>query len=727
MANSLEFTIDKNGVANLVFDLPNEKINKLSGEVLLELEKALNVIDGNKAIRLLLISSNKKNIFIAGADISEIKDLKEEEDALAKVAYGQNVLDRIADLRIPTIAVINGACMGGGLELALACDYRIGVVNDKTILGLPEVNLGIIPGFGGTQRLPKLVGLEQSLKIILSGKPIKSDKAYKIGLLDDIIREEFLEEKVGHFVSEILKNGNKNLYLQKRQRSKNKRFLIETIFLKKYLIYHFVKKDLLSKTKGNYPAPLYALEVIKRTYGLTYAKKGLKTELDAFCELVIGDISKNLIDIYYTNEELKKDDGVENSDDLVDKNYFVRNAALLGAGVMGGGIAWLFAYKDINIRIKDITKEAINIGFGQISKIFSQLKKIRKLDKNQISMKMAKITSGLDYSAFSSADYVVEAVVENIDIKKNILAEVETKVKEDAIIVSNTSSLSITEMSSILKKPERFGGMHFFNPVNRMPLIEVVRGEKTSDETIVKIVRLSKKLGKTPIVVKDVSGFLVNRILLPFMNEASYLFQEGADIEKIDEIVEDFGMPMGPFILADIVGIDVGCKVAKSLENSYGSRMKVAEILTELHDNHADLLGKKSKEGFYKYSIASKEPLANPKVKDILKKLRQEKDLPIYYADDQAIIDRCILTMVNEAAKCLEENVVKNARYLDMAMIMGAGFPAFRGGVLKYADNRGIKEIVERLQHFESKIGERFKVSELLLEMAKNDQNFYDL
>lgn len=727
MNSALKLTIEKNGVANLVFDLPNEKINKLSAPVLLDLEKAINVISGNKAIRVLIITSDKKDIFIAGADINEIKDLRTEKDACDKVSLGQNIIGKIADLKIPTIAVINGACLGGGLEFALACKYRIGIINTKTILGLPEVNLGIIPGFGGTQRLPKLIGLEESLKIILSGKPVDCQKAFKIGLVDDIIREEFLEEKLGHFVTEIINNGEQNCYLIKRKQSANKRFIFENLLLKKYLIFYFAKKDLMAKTKGYYPAPFYALEVISRTYGLTYNKRGYKVELEAFCELAISDISKNLIEIFFTNEELKKDDGVfgRAKDIAENKNDFVRNAALLGAGVMGGGIAWLFANKNINIRIKDITQNAITLGYNQIIKIFNQLKKIKKLTQQEIDIKMVKITSGTDFSGFSNTDFIIEAVVENIAVKKSVLAEVENKIKKDAIIVSNTSSLSISEMAHALQNPERFAGMHFFNPVNKMPLVEVIRGERTSDETIAKVVKLTKRLGKTPIVVKDVAGFLVNRILLPFMNEASYLLQEGAEISRIDRVIENFGMPMGPFILADIVGIDIGYKVAHSLQEAYGARMKVADILEEIYKNHKELLGKKSKKGFYNYTFQEKEYRINPEIEQIVKNLRQEKSIRIYYITDEKIIDRCILTMVNEAAKCLEENVVKSAQHLDMAMIMGAGFPAFRGGILRYADSIGIENVVTKLKEFEEKIGERFKISKLLVEMAKESKKFY--
>lgn len=721
MTNSIFLTIARNGVANLVFDSPNEKVNKLSAAVLAELEKALNVIDGNKAIRVLIITSNKKDIFIAGADINEIKEIHSEKEALKKVSRGQNILTKIAKLKIPTIAVINGACLGGGLELALACKYRIAILNPKTSLGLPEVNLGIIPGFGGTQRLPKLVGLQESLKIILSGKAIDAKKALKVGLIDDIIREEFLEEKLGHFITELLKSGEANHYLLTRKAAHKKHFIFESLLLGKFLIFYLARKDLYEKTKGQYPAPFVALEVIKRTYNMTYATRGFKLELEAFCELVIGQTSKNLIEIFFTSEALKKDDGVEG----IASKTNIKNAALLGAGVMGGGIAWLFANNNIDIRIKDITQNAIALGYNQVIKIFNQLKKIKKITQEQINLKLVNISTGLDFIGFAKADFIIEAVVENMAVKKRILAEAETQVKKDAIIASNTSSLSISEMAHALQNPERFVGMHFFNPVNRMPLVEVIRGEKTSDETIATIVALSKKLGKTPIVVKDVAGFLVNRILLPYMNEAAYLLQEGAEIRNVDLLIEKFGMPMGPFILADIVGIDVGVKVAHSLQEAYGQRMKVAEILDEIYSNHKNLLGKKSQKGFYLHSKISKETEVNPEIAEILSDLSHAKNLHQTYISDQEIIDRCILIMVNEAAKCLEESVVKNARYLDMAMIMGAGFPAFRGGLLRYADNCGIDEIVKKLQILNKKHGSRFEVSPLLLEMKKNGQKFY--
>lgn len=721
---SLQFLIDKNGVANLVFDLPNEKVNKLSSAVLLELEKAINVIDGNKAIRILLISSTKPNNFIAGADINEIKSINTKNDAIERVSRGQNIIGKLAKLKIPTIAIVSGSCLGGGLELALACSYRIAIAGEKTSFGLPEVNLGIIPGFGGTQRLPRLIGLEESLKIILSGKPVDAIKAYKIGLIDDIIHHEFLEEKLSEFVSEIIKKGSENRFVQKQKAIKKHNFIRETLLLTKFAIFHFAKKDLWRKTKGNYLAPFYALEVIRKTYGRTYGKNGFKTEIEAFCELVTGETSKNLIEIFFTTEAIKKDSGIAGQSNFK-SNREIKNIGLLGAGVMGGGIAWLFAKNDIEVRIKDITQNAIALGFAQVQKIFLQLQKIKKITASQAAMKTAKISGGTDYIGFNETDLILEAVVENMVVKKNILAEVEQKISIDTIIASNTSSLSISEMAGALSHPERFIGMHFFNPVNLMPLVEVIPGEKTSEDTIAAVVKIAKKLGKTPIVVKNVAGFLVNRIILPYLNEAAFILQQGASIELIDKEIEKFGMPMGPFVLADVVGIDVGYKVANSLHESYGARMPIAEILIELHNNHPKLLGKKSQLGFYTYNSKSEISSSNQQIYKILTDISNKFTTnPNLQKED--IVERCMLIMINEAARCLNEKVVENANYLDLAMIMGAGFPAFRGGILRYADKLGIETVVEKLKKHERAQGLRFRPCDLLISMRDNKQKFYN-
>lgn len=721
MSNALNLSIDSNGVGRLIFNLENEKVNKLSTAVLTELDSTLDTIADNKDIHLLLISSAKKDVFIAGADIAEIKDIKSESDAYKKVLLGQEIMSKIAALKIPTIALINGACLGGGLELALSCNYRIATDNKKTMLGLPEVSLGIIPGFGGTQRLPRLIGLAESLKIILSGKPVDAKKALKIGLVDQVIREEFLKNDLDDFIADIIVNNQDNIVLDKRCNLQKSRFVKEVLMGGKYLIYYFAKKDLMQKTKGQYPAPLAAFHVIKETYHCTNHSGCFKKEAEEFAKLASGEICKNLIELFFISEEIKKDSGAK----IEVKAKEIKQAGLLGAGIMGGGIAWLFSNYDIAIRMKDISQFGITLGFNQVLKIYKQLKKIRKYNDNQINIKMDRISSTTDYIGFHETDIVIEAILENIDVKKDSFKELENYVKSDAIIASNTSSLSISKMASDLVHPERFAGMHFFNPVNKMPLVEVIRGEKTDEQTIATIVALSKKLGKTPIVVKDVAGFLVNRILLPYINEAGFLLEEGADLKNVDAIIEHFGMPMGPFVLADTVGIDVGYKVAKSLNQEYGERMNVCHLLSEMTKDKT-LLGKKSNQGFYKYNQDGKSLGINPIINDIVVRLRNADHVNKVQISSQDIIDRCMLIMVNEAAKCLEENVVKNHRYLDMAMIMGTGFPAFRGGILRYADAFGIGNVVVRLKEFNKTYGARFEPSKLLIDMDRNSQKFYN-
>ncbi len=720
MPNSLNLSIDSNGVATLVFNAEGEKVNKLSSSVLLELEAILEEIGANKKIGLLLIKSNKKDVFIAGADINEIREIKSESDAYKKVLQGQEILSKIADLKIPTIALINGVCLGGGLELALACNYRIAVDTKKTILGLPEVNLGIIPGFGGTQRLPRLIGLKESLKIILSGKPVDFKKALKIGLVDKLIREEFLDNDLEDFIAEIIVKNIHSQFSNSRCAIRKSRFFWEVVLAGKHLVYYFAKKDLMSKTKGKYPAPIAAFEVIKQTYHSSDYVAGFRVEAEEFSKLASGTISKNLIEIFFTSEEIKKDNGIENQLEALE----IKQVGLLGAGIMGGGIAWLFSNSDIMVRMKDISQFGIALGFSQVLKIYKQLKKIGKYKDNQISVKMDEISSTTDYSGFNNVDIVVEAIIENIEVKKDAFTELENHIKKDTIIASNTSSLSITQMSSSLKYPERFIGMHFFNPVNKMPLVEVIRGEKTSDLAVTTVVSLSKKLNKIPIVVQDVAGFLVNRILLPYINEAGFLLQEGADLKNIDKLIEDFGMPMGPFILADTVGIDVGYKVAKSLYESYGERMSICKLLEEMSKNKT-LLGKKSQQGFYRYNKDGKNLGINPEISHIVNQVRSANHLHKSFISNSNIVDRCILTMINEAAKCLEENVVKNHRYLDIAMIMGTGFPAFKGGILKYADEIGIGFVIARLNEFSKLYGSRFEPAKLLVKMDHDSQKFY--
>ncbi len=710
MTKSFQFK-EKNGIGELIFDLPGEKANILKEAVLLELDKKLDELIHLK-LKALLIKSGKENIFIAGADVGEIKNINTEEEALKKVLQGQSILNKLANLPFPTIAVIDGACLGGGLELALACTFRVSTHASNTKLGLPEVSLGIIPGFGGTQRLPKLIGYTKALSLILTGKSVDGRKAYKLGVVDACYPKGYLDFKLIEFVNMVVHAPDAIIKKRKISGLMN---CLENCSLTRKIFTHLAKKQLLQKTGGHYPAPLTALKVLSKTYHSTL-EKGLTTEAKFFAKMAITKESKNLIGIFETSQKAKKDIGVKKRAKGKIEIEPIESTAILGAGIMGGGIAWLFSKMNIPVRMKDLNWEALLQGLRQASKIYGQLKKIGRYHQREINNKMGYISPSLDYSGFSQVDLVVEAVVEDINIKKKVLKELETKVDSKTIIASNTSSLSITQMATALKKPERFIGMHFFNPVNRMPLVEIIPGAKTSAKTVATTVALAKKAGKTPIVVGDKAGFLVNRLLLPYMNEAGFLLQAGGNPKIIDDVIYRFGMPMGPFALLDEVGIDVGYKVAAILEEHFGERMKVCPLFEKL-SKEKKTLGKKTGRGIYLHQ--GKEKTINPDILTMLGKTTSKN------ISQKEIINRCIFIMINEASRCLEEKIVESPEYLDLAMVMGAGFPPFRGGLLKYADSVGIDQIVFGLKELYNKHGERFNPSPYLEKMAKNDLKFY--
>ncbi|MEH6453568.1 MAG: 3-hydroxyacyl-CoA dehydrogenase NAD-binding domain-containing protein [Psychromonas sp.] len=711
-----------NGVATLTFDFPGQRINKLDSVALLELQDYIADIAIDRAIKLLVIRSAKKGIFIAGADINEIKDIVDPKDAMDKAGTGQQIIDSISKLPFPSLAVINGACLGGGCELALGCTYRIMTDDAKAIIGLPEVNLGIIPGFGGCVRLPRLIGLQNALQMILSAKPVNAKKALRLKLVDKVYNSTLEEKSVSEFVENLLNDKSfAKALLNKRHRFTKKlnQRLLEDNTLGQKLIFKKAKESLIKKTKGHYPAPLQALETIENSINLPI-DAALKVELEGFSKMAVTEISKNLIQLFFTSEALKKETGVSDPDIQADN---IATTAVLGAGVMGGGIAWLFSKNDLSVRLKDIEWDAVTKGYQTASEYYGQMKKIRKIKPDQIRVKMNNIAGTIDYRGFKKIDLVVEAVVENIDIKKAVLAEAEAQLPEHAILASNTSSLSITEMASGLQRPENFIGMHFFNPVNRMPLVEIIPGEKTSEQTIANLVKLAKQSGKTPIVVSNCAGFLVNRILIPFLNEAALILQEGGVVTEMDDAIVEFGMPMGPFVLADEVGLDIGYHVAEILEQAYGERMQVAGVFTHIFKEEK-LLGKKAGVGFYNHK--GKQKTYNDNLDNILLTYRFANQITATSFTAETIVDRCILIMVNEAAKCLEEDVVKNPDYLDMAMIMGTGFPAFKGGLLKYADNRGVNVVCDKLNELADLYGERFRPAQLLVNKAEANERFYN-
>lgn len=707
---------EKNGIATVTFDLPGEKVNKFSTPVMNEFKALIEKLKTSN-YKFVTFKSAKSKIFIAGADIEEIKALSTEEGVRAAVGGGQEIMNMVEDLPMPTMALINGACAGGGCEFILACDYRIATDDSSTRIGLPETQLGILPGFGGCVRLPRVVGIQAALDVILAGKLLNAKKALKIGLVDYMVHPNLLESFAEKEIEKILASGK-----GKRRKTFKPRGMVASLLegALKGVVFSQAKKATLKATKGQYPAPLEALEVIKKSYKMSDRAKALEIEKDHFVRCALTDVSKNLIHVFYLTEMVKKSTGI------ADKNVKakpVKNIGVLGAGTMGGGIAYVAADKGIGVRVKDISHDANVKALKHAYDLWKKLTKKKVIDTYQFSQKTSLVSTTLDFSGFKNLDVVVEAIVEDMNIKKKVIAETAANMRPDAIIVSNTSSLSITEMADGHPRPEFFAGMHFFSPVHKMPLVEVIRGPKSSDETISTVFELSKKMGKMPVVVKDGPGFLVNRLLLPYMAEAAFLLTEGMSIEAVDKAYVKFGMPMGPFELMDSVGLDVGAKVLKIFSKAYPDRVEVSPIMEKLAANKSRL-GQKTNLGFYKYDQNGRKTEVD---QSVYTELGLSSRTNPY--DAQECVERGVFAMINECCLALDaDHIVETPHEVDLAMIMGTGFPPFRGGLLKYADSIGCKYIAERLTHYAGQRNAKARLSPSvkLAERSTSGKKFYN-
>lgn len=676
-------------------------------ETLEELKKAVleaAELDKKNAVKGLVFFSHKPGVFLAGVDISVINGLKSEAEALRALDEAHSIFNALDDLKMPTVALVDGICLGGGLELSLACKKIFISDSPKTALGLPEVMLGVLPGFGGTYRLPKKVGLTTAMDMILTGRQIKGKNALKMGLADAMLPTERMQELAKTYLLEK-KTGKKKTMKEEMSAAAMDNFLTRKIIFQK------AREKVLETSKGFYPAPLKILEVLESGAGKNRTDY-LTLEAQAFAELSQSVQSKNLQHIFFLTDNTKK---LENKDKLPS----VKKGAVLGAGVMGGGIAWLFAQSNQAPLMKDITPAALELGLKQASQNFSGALKKRRMTEDEFNRKMRSIEPTLNFEGFKAVDLVVEAVVENMDLKKKVFAELEEYVRPDALLTSNTSSLSVEEMSKALRKPERFAGLHFFNPVNKMPLVEIITHERASKETIDSLVKWTLDAKKTPIVVKDGPGFLVNRILAPYLNEAAFLLEEGVSIEALDEAALNFGMPMGPCRLMDEIGLDVCVKVGKIMHDGLGERANPSSLAAKLYD--AKLLGKKNNKGFYLYDEKGKVTGKNP---DIAKLLPQKK----IRKDEMEIQMRLFLPMVNEAAFIFADKIVDKASTVDVGMIYGTGFPPFRGGLCKWADQEGLDQIAERLSNFAKDVNQdRYQIAPFLSMMINDKKKFYDL
>jgi 3-hydroxyacyl-CoA dehydrogenase/enoyl-CoA hydratase/3-hydroxybutyryl-CoA epimerase len=688
----------QNDLAIIWFDLPGEKVNKFSSNVMQEFGAIVDDLARSNDIRKVIFASAKSSIFIAGADVTEFTRATSDEEATRYVRLGQQVFQRLAKLPQVTVAAINGACLGGGLEMAISCDWRVMSDSPKAVIGVPETKLGIFPAWGGTTKLPRLVGLPTALDLVLTGKTLDGKRAKRAGLVDEVVAPAILLDIAKRFADRGKRTGGGRT-----------KFYIEGNPLARRFIFAKARKGVMAQTHGQYPAPLKAIEVME--YGMSAGvERGLEREAQEVAPLIRGDVAQNLVRLFFLMEEAKKD--------RIDaKPRDVESAGVLGAGVMGGGIAQIVADKtEADVRMRDINWKAISGGLQAASKLWRKKLERRRITRGEMQRKLARITGTTDWSGFSRVDLVIEAVIEKLEVKQQVLAEFEALAKPDAIFASNTSTIPITDIAAKAQRPENVVGMHFFNPVDRMPLVEVIRGRKTSDVAAVTVANFARKLGKTVVYCNDGPGFIVNRILGPYMNEAGFLLEEGNSIESIDKAMIDFGMPMGPMALLDEVGIDVAAKVGDILSKAFADRMSArSRVVDVLYGDKR--FGKKNGRGLYVYE-GGKRKGPDASVYQLL-------GVTPHRADANSVVERTILSMVNEAAMILDEKIAGSAAELDLAMIMGTGFPPFRGGLLRYADSLGAKHIVTRLEDLAARLGPRFAPTMPLRKLAGGGGKFY--
>lgn len=712
--DAFQVTTDADGVMTVTMNVPQRPVNVFTQDVMEELEAIVSEIESRSDLRLVLFRSGKESGFLAGADVRDIASINSPVQAGRLIDAGQQLFHRVDHLKTPTLAVIHGPCLGGGLEWSLACDYRIARANSSTKIGLPEIKLGVIPGWGGTQRLPRQVGLIQSLSMILQGKTVSAHTAAKIGLIDRAISPDEWEDGVERFTDEVLRGEIRTkLPLRKRAR----RYLEFTKFGRSWILRKTRAK--IRPKAEQYPALPAAIHAIET--GLHKQGAGYVTERSEFVKLLATSTCRNLLNLFFARESARDIKTWATCADRADIHFHeIRRVGVIGAGAMGAGIGQFAAVGGYDVAFREVDEAAAHSGRLRLAKLMATYAERNRLTPGERRALDQRMVMSTDDDAIVLSDLVIEAALERMDIKQQIFARLDALVATDCILATNTSSLSVDAIATGLRHPERVAGLHFFNPVHRMELVEVVRGQHTNDDTITRLVALVRSLGKTPIVTKDAPGFLVNRVLFPYLGEAVMMFSEGHSPTEIDREVRRFGMPMGPLELIDQVGVDIAKHVATSLGGVITGLTPAVDVLNKMVERGD--LGKKSGNGFYRYQgdqvfpqkLAALSPSVSPGTHD-------------GFADDDMTLlqRRLVYPMLRESVLCKEQEIVREDWMIDLAMVLATGFAPHRGGPLRVIDRIGASNVHENLKRLQLAHGERFSPPETIVEMANANQRFY--
>ena len=709
--STIKCTFPEDDIALLTLDMPEKSANVLSLRVLEELDSHLSELEKRKDLAGLIIMSGKPGMFIAGADIREFQESLHSppERTVEACRRGQTLFGRLTKCPFVTVAAIDGICVGGGAELAAWCDRRVMSSNPKTQFGFPEVKLGIFPGWGGTARAPRLVGLGNAVEMITSGESIDAETAHKMGWCSDVVPADRL---LSASMSLIRAEQESSAYLREREANSGPIRIDETELA---FLGATASGYIQQQTKGHYPAPMAALEVMLGAVSVD-CDAACQMEAEGMAGLFGSPVNAALINVFFLTDRNKKDLGIER-DDVQPRE--VSQVGVVGAGIMGAGIAAANVKRKVRVAITDAASEALTKGVQHVLEDVSYNKATKSTDVSRALELAPWLSSTTSDAELATSDIVIEAIIENEDVKKQLYARIEPQMRDDAILASNTSTIPISVLAEGLERPERFCGIHFFNPVRRMKLVEVIRGQQTTDETIATAVNYAKRIGKSPIVVNDGPGFLVNRLLLPYMNESIALIVEGAPIKAVEKAAKAFGMPMGPITLYDVVGLDTAMYAGAVLVNAFPDRNRAAPILPMLVKNGR--LGQKSGAGFFSYQNKKNRAEPDPELDRLLEPYIRSTAKEF---TTEELTSRLFLPMLLEATRVLEEGIVRDPRDVDLGLIFGVGFPPFKGGLLFWADTLGARKIVEMLKPFEN-LGEAMRPTPLLLEMAETGKSFY--